>query len=78
MSRNTFINTVLVFYERFRILLFNQILIDCILFQYVLWNFYFNEIDCLSEVEDTFWSPWPQVLENCPVLGSRTALFLIC
>ena len=54
MSRNTFINTVLFFYERFRILLFNQILIDCILFQYVLWDFYFNEIDCLSEVEDTF------------------------
>ena len=42
-------------------------------------------------LEDTFWSPWlwpwprslkslafaskPQVLENCPVLGSRTALF---
>ena len=39
-------------------------------------------------LEDTFWSPWPwprslkrlalasklQVLENCPVLGSRTAL----
>ena len=48
MSRNTFINTVLFFYERFHILLFNQILIYCILFQYVLWNFYFNEIDCLS------------------------------
>ena len=38
-------------------------------------------------LEDTFWSPWPwprrsspwlwpQVLENCPVLGSKTALFL--
>ena len=38
-------------------------------------------------LEDTFWCPWPrslkslavaskpQVLENCPVLGSRTALF---
>ena len=26
-------------------------------------------------LEDTFSSPWPQVLENCPVLGSRTALF---
>ena len=55
MSRNTFINTVLFFffYERFRILLFNQILIDFILFQDVLWNFYFNEIDCLSEVESS-------------------------
>ena len=26
-------------------------------------------------LEDTFSSPWPQVLENCLVLGSRTALF---
>ena len=26
-------------------------------------------------LEDRFWSPWPQVLENWPVLGSRTALF---
>ena len=26
-------------------------------------------------VEDTFSSPWPQVLENCFVLASRTALF---
>ena len=26
-------------------------------------------------LEDTFGSPWPQVLENCPVLGSRTAVF---
>ena len=34
MSRNTFINTVLFFYERFRILLFNQILIDCTVFYF--------------------------------------------
>ena len=28
-------------------------------------------------LEDTFWSPWPwpRVLENWPVLGSRTAVF---
>ena len=26
-------------------------------------------------LEDTFSSPWPQVLENCLVFGSRTALF---
>ena len=26
-------------------------------------------------LKDTFSSPWPQVLENCLVLGSRTALF---
>ena len=26
-------------------------------------------------LEDTFWSPWPRVLENWPALRSRTALF---
>ena len=32
---------------------------------------------CGGVLEGTFWSPWPwpQVLENWPVLGSRTALF---
>ena len=35
-------------------------------------------IEDVLGLEDTFWSrwPWPQVLENCPVLGSRTTLFL--